>query len=192
MRRLATLVLALSGWAAFCAVELHAPLAVRVVVVFAFLCTCPGLALLRFVTPTDSLSHVTFAIALSVALDAIVSEAFAIGHAFQARDLLVVLAGATTFCALVTAGRDLGFRLRVVDGLIRIGRDSNSARSWKLGRKDVDALIRLVEGGAQSQDIAGGSGSIKVVRRPKVEPNRGGFGAEGRIGSNGSGEHSDD
>ncbi|MFC1438725.1 glycoside hydrolase family 16 protein [Streptacidiphilus sp. N1-10] len=110
-------LLAGSGWIALASTLLPAANPLRVLLVTAFLVVCPGAAAVRWAAPApDSRRRAStvletgcLAVAVSLAIAALVAEAFFLGHAFTATRVVATLAGLTT---LLVLARYLGPRLR--------------------------------------------------------------------------------
>ncbi|GAA4872687.1 family 16 glycosylhydrolase [Kitasatospora terrestris] len=106
--------LALSGWAALACTALPGPDLLRLAVTAAFLVVCPGLALVRLVhpftlrrgLPLDTLERAVLSVALSLALTALVAEAFYLARAFTVARATAALAVLTTLLVLVAAVLD--------------------------------------------------------------------------------------
>ncbi|MFC1420355.1 glycoside hydrolase family 16 protein [Streptacidiphilus cavernicola] len=115
-RGLADPVLALSGWAALVATLLPAAEPVRVLLVVVFLVLCPGAAAVRAGTPVSRpgarpgsdgreresarLEAAVLTVALSLAIGALVAEAFFLSRSFTAARALATLAAVTTLLVL--------------------------------------------------------------------------------------------
>ena len=103
-------VLALSGWVALGATLLPAAEPLRVLLVVLFLVFCPGAAAVRWAAPAPDrrnrlsalLETGILAVALSLAIGALVAEAFFLSHRFTSARALATLAVITTL--LVLAG----------------------------------------------------------------------------------------
>ena len=65
----------------------------RTLIVAAFLLVCPGLALLRLAGPLDALATVTFAIALSLAIEMLLALALAYTGLWSPAAAFIVLLG---------------------------------------------------------------------------------------------------
>ncbi len=79
------------GCLAIVVVAGRAPVPLRALLTFSFSGICPGLAAISTFAPRDRLERIVIAIALSLALDTIVTELLAIRHEFTALTSLVVL-----------------------------------------------------------------------------------------------------
>ena len=79
------------GCLAVVVVAVHAPVPLRALLTFSFSGICPGLAAISTFATRDRLERIVIAIALSLALDTIVTELLAIRHEFTALTSLVVL-----------------------------------------------------------------------------------------------------
>lgn len=102
--------LAVSGWAALATTALPAGSPVRVLVTFAFVLFCPGIATVRLVQvlllrvrarPMDLLESFVVAVGASLALGALVSEAFYLAQSFSTTRALAALAAITSVAALL-------------------------------------------------------------------------------------------
>ena len=110
-------VLAGSGWLALASMLLHAADPLRVLLVTLFLVVCPGAAAVRSAAPAQDSRHRpstlletgVLAVAVSLALGVLASEAFFLGHVFSAARVVAALAGLTT---LLVSARYCGPRLR--------------------------------------------------------------------------------
>jgi hypothetical protein len=107
--RFSTVLLPTSGWIALAATALPAQSPVRVVVAVAFLMVCPGAAVVvvadalmvrRGGRPYDRLAAAAIAVAVSLALGTLVSEAFALTGTFTVARCVIALATLTTGLAL--------------------------------------------------------------------------------------------
>ncbi|GAA1268234.1 hypothetical protein GCM10009665_66170 [Kitasatospora nipponensis] len=99
------LALALSGWAALLVTALPAGFPLRVVLLAAFLLLGPGAAAVRPVSPRrtdplDALEGLVLTVAVSLALLALVAEAFYLNHAFTVPRAVGALAALTTLLTL--------------------------------------------------------------------------------------------
>jgi|GEM_PF-3026062 uncharacterized membrane protein len=112
------LLLALSGWVAVAIVASHAPVPLRTIAVFGFSASGPGLALTAFLERRDRLERFVLAVALSLSVASLVSEAFALAHRFTAPTTLVTLAALTTVLVAVHARARLAGVLRRVGQLL--------------------------------------------------------------------------
>ena len=120
--RSSTVLLAASGWAALAATELPALSPLRIVVTLAFLGLCPGIAVLRIVAATrredegtamhDDTTHqdaarpepllgAALAVAVSLALATLVSEALFLAGGFTMPRCVMALSSLTTALALL-------------------------------------------------------------------------------------------
>lgn len=115
--RFSTVLLALSGWIALAATAMPTQSPVRVVVAVAFLMVCPGAAAVvvadalmvrRGGQPYGWLAAVVIAVAVSLALGTLVSEAFALTGMFTMVRCVIALAALTTALALVPRVAHLG------------------------------------------------------------------------------------
>ncbi len=79
------------GCLAIIAVAVRAPVPVRALLTFAFCGIFPGLAAISTFAPRDRLERIVIAIALSLAIDTIVTELLAMRHEFTALTSLVVI-----------------------------------------------------------------------------------------------------
>lgn len=107
---LLTALLAASGWIALAATTMPAQSPVRVVVAVVFLLVCPGAAVVLVADAVmvrrggrayGWLAAVVVAVAVSLALGTLVSEAFALTGTFTMVRCLVALAGLTTVLVVV-------------------------------------------------------------------------------------------
>lgn len=113
---------AIVGCLAVTVVALNGPIPLRVVLTLGFCAFCPGLAMTSTFAPRNRLERNVIAIALSLALDSIVTELLAIRHEFTPLTSLVVL----TFLVLAkSASTALGVSERF-DRLV--GRRSRSSK----------------------------------------------------------------
>ena len=102
------LALAASGWIALAATALPGGSPLRVLIAFAFMLTCPGAALVRLGNAAltrhgrtmDRLEAGVLTVTLSLAIGALVSEAFFITHSYTTTRATVTLAVITTLAAL--------------------------------------------------------------------------------------------
>ncbi|WP_283137686.1 hypothetical protein [Rhizohabitans arisaemae] len=107
------LLLAASGWLTLTVVQ-SAPGPVRLVASLTFLLLGPGFAVVAAIRPmlsrkgyvANPLEATALALALSVSLGVLVSETFFLLGRFEAADVLMVLAGLTTWAALWALVRD--------------------------------------------------------------------------------------
>lgn len=107
------LTLAASGWAALAATHLPDGTPVRILIAVAFMLTCPGGALVhlghniltRHNRPMDRLEGAVLTVTLSLALGALVSEAFFITGTYTLTRTTVTLAAITTLAALCPVPR---------------------------------------------------------------------------------------
>ena len=79
------------GCLAIVVVAGHAPVPLRALLTFGFSGICPGLAAVSTFARLDRLERIVIAVALSLALDTIVTELLAVRHEFTALTSLVVL-----------------------------------------------------------------------------------------------------
>jgi len=109
--RLSTVLLALSGWIALAATAMPGQSPVRIVVAVAFLMGCPGAAAVlaadalmvrRGGRPYGWLAAVVIAVAVSLAVGTLVSEAFALTGTFTMVRCVIALAALTTALALAS------------------------------------------------------------------------------------------
>ncbi len=108
--RVASLILALSGWIVLGIVTAQAPTPARTIAVFAFVLICPGAVLIRLLRLRDPLERVVLGLAIGLSLAALTSEVAALGHPTRARLVLAVLASVCTAAALAEVAR--GMRAR--------------------------------------------------------------------------------
>ncbi|MEY9930238.1 hypothetical protein ABH926_004883 [Catenulispora sp. GP43] len=110
-------LLALSGWIALAATAMPPESPVRVLVSVAFLFLCPGTAAVlladalmtrRGIRPYGTLASVVLAVAVSLALATLVSEAFALTGTFTMVRCLITLAALTTGLVLIPRLTHLG------------------------------------------------------------------------------------
>lgn len=102
------LALAASGWIALAATALPDGSPLRVTIAVVFILLCPGAALVRLGNaalarrgrPMDKLEAGTLTVALSLAVTALVSEAFFISHSYTSMRATITLAALTTIAAL--------------------------------------------------------------------------------------------
>ena len=114
----ARLGLFLSGWAALAATRLPGGSPPRVVIAFAFVLLCPGAAAVRLGDAVlrrsglriDRLETFVLSIALSLALGALVTEAFFLTSTYTTTRAMVVLAVFTSVGALCRLRRSGGRR----------------------------------------------------------------------------------
>jgi uncharacterized membrane protein len=107
------LTLAASGWAALAATLLPDGTPVRVLIAVAFMLTCPGgalvqlghAALTRHNRPMDRLEAGVLTVTLSLALGALVSEAFFVTGTYTLTRATIALAAITTLAALCPVPR---------------------------------------------------------------------------------------
>lgn len=101
--------LAAAGWLALAATALPAGSPPRVIVTFAFVLICPGAATVRLAQavlrkagsrPMDPLESFVLAVALSLSLGALVSEALFLAQGFTTARAIFVLAVFTSIAAL--------------------------------------------------------------------------------------------
>jgi uncharacterized membrane protein len=105
--------LAASGWIALAATHLPQGSPLRALIAFTFMLTCPGgavvrlgkAALARHNRPMDRLEAGVLTVALSLAIGALVSEAFFISHSYTVTRATIVLAAITTTAALCPVPR---------------------------------------------------------------------------------------
>lgn len=111
------ILLAVSGWIALAATALPAQSPLRVVVSVVFLLVCPGAAAVlladalmagRGVRPYGALASVVLAVAVSLALATLVSEAFTLTGTFTMARCVITLAALTTGLALIPRLTHLG------------------------------------------------------------------------------------
>ncbi len=79
------------GCLAIVVVAMRAPVPLRALLTFSFTGICPGWVAISTFAPRDRLERIVIAIALSLALDTIVTELLAICHEFTALTSIVVL-----------------------------------------------------------------------------------------------------
>jgi uncharacterized membrane protein len=97
-----SVTLAVSGWVALAATWLPAGSGVRSVAVAIFLLSCPGTALVRRFWPgKDRLERAVLAVALSIAVSVLVTEAQTFAGLWQPRWSIAILALLTTVLATV-------------------------------------------------------------------------------------------
>ncbi|MBR7828815.1 hypothetical protein KDK95_21075 [Actinospica sp. MGRD01-02] len=102
------LTLAASGWIALAATALPEGSPLRALIAVAFMLVCPGAALVRLGNaaltrrgrPMDRLEAGVLAVTLSLAVGALVSEAFFITHTYTLTRTTIVLAAITSVAAL--------------------------------------------------------------------------------------------
>lgn len=107
--RPSTALLAASGWAALAATALPALSPPRVAVTLAFLAVCPGTAVLRIAAKTghedaarpEPLLAAALAVAVSLALATLVSEALFLAGGFTMPRCVMALSSLTTVLALL-------------------------------------------------------------------------------------------
>lgn len=107
------LALAASGWIALAATGLPDGSPLRVLIAFAFILTCPGAAVVRLGNAAlarhdramDRLEAGVLTVTLSLALGALVSEAFFISHSYTTTGATTALAAITTLAALCPVPR---------------------------------------------------------------------------------------
>jgi uncharacterized membrane protein len=107
------LTLAASGWTALAATHLPDGTPLRVLIAVAFMLTCPGgalvqlgnTALTRHNRPMDRLEAGVLTVTLSLALGALVSEAFFITGTYTLTRTTITLAAITTLAALCPVPR---------------------------------------------------------------------------------------
>jgi hypothetical protein len=95
----ASTALAVAGWLVLAATLLVGQ-PVRTIVVFAFVLSGPGIAVIRLLPLRDPLEKAVLALALGMSLGALVAEAAAIAHVIQPTLALAILAGFCTLAAL--------------------------------------------------------------------------------------------
>ncbi|MGV9595286.1 hypothetical protein ACWDR1_01325 [Streptosporangium sandarakinum] len=101
-------LLALTGWLALLVTHVADPSFLRVTVTIVFMLTCPGAAVLALARPLfgrrdhagDATESTALALALSVAIGMIVSEAFFMSGTFTTDRAMIALASITTVAAL--------------------------------------------------------------------------------------------
>ena len=106
--RISTLTLAASGWLALASTALPAISTLRVLLTLAFILLCPGIAILRIAAVTapkhtdgyEPLLRATLAVAASLSLVTLVSEAFFLTGSFTMQRCVMALAALTTALAL--------------------------------------------------------------------------------------------
>lgn len=106
--RISTVTLAISGWLALAATALPALSIPRVLLSLAFILLCPGTAILRIVAATapertdgyEPLLRATLAVAASLSVATLVSEAFFLAGSFTTQRCVMALAALTTALAL--------------------------------------------------------------------------------------------
>jgi uncharacterized membrane protein len=91
--------LALMGWLVL-ALTLLVGQPVRTIVVFAFVLTGPGIAIIRLLPLRNPLEQAVLALALGMSLATLVAEAAAIAHILRPTLVLAILAGFCTAAAL--------------------------------------------------------------------------------------------
>jgi len=104
--------LALSGWVALAATRLPAGSPPRVIVALAFVLLCPGAAAVRLGDAVlrraglriDRLEAFVLSVALSLAVGALVTEAFFLTATYTTTRAMVALAAFTTVAALCPVG----------------------------------------------------------------------------------------
>jgi hypothetical protein len=115
--RFAPVLLAASGWIALAATALPPASPIRVLVSVAFLLLGPGTAAVLLANtlmvkhgtqPYRGLAALTVAVAVSLALGTLVSEAFALTGTFTMARSVIVLAALTTGLALIPSMTRLG------------------------------------------------------------------------------------
>ena len=104
------LILAASGWLALAATALPDGSPLRVTIAFAFMLVCPGAAVVRLAAAAlergrarrtiDPLEAGVLTVAVSLAIGALVGEAFFLSHSFTTTRAIVVLAAITSAAAL--------------------------------------------------------------------------------------------
>ena len=87
------LVIAVSAVGAALLTTFHVNSPIRVALAFWFMGFCPGMAFVGALKLKGALSQITFAIALSVALDVLVSEALIYAGRWSAETGIILLAG---------------------------------------------------------------------------------------------------
>jgi uncharacterized membrane protein len=106
--RIPTATLAASGWLALASTALPALSILRVLLSLAFILLCPGTAILRIVAATapsrtdgyETLLRATLAVAASLSVVTLVSEAFFLTGSFTTQRCVMALAALTTALAL--------------------------------------------------------------------------------------------
>ncbi|MFN8052391.1 MAG: hypothetical protein U0Q22_13175 [Acidimicrobiales bacterium] len=104
----ATVALALSGWIAAAAFALPPGSAVRFLVTWGFIFTCPGLALTAFARLRDPLERAVYSLAGSGALAALVSMFFVLVDRGSAMSTVLTLAALTSVGAVLAGRRETG------------------------------------------------------------------------------------
>lgn len=94
---------ALSGWVVVALELAHAPTASRTAATFLFAFFAPGLAVVLVLKSRDFLEQVVLSIALSLAIDVLVTESLALAHRFTGLLASLVLASLTSAISLVAA-----------------------------------------------------------------------------------------
>lgn len=89
-------LLAASGWLAL-TLSLSSHGFLRAFAVFAFVYSCPGLALVRLVSFRDPLERLVLSVALSIAVSTMLTALLAIAHVLTAASGLAAAAALTTF-----------------------------------------------------------------------------------------------
>jgi uncharacterized membrane protein len=100
----ASSALAVVGWLVL-AVTLLVGQPIRTIVVFAFVLTGPGIAIIRLLPLRDPLEKAVLALALGMSLAALVAEAVAIAHVLRPTLALAILAALCTAAALTEMTR---------------------------------------------------------------------------------------
>ena len=110
---ISTAVLAASGWLALAATRLPAASAGRITVALLFLLICPGAEVMRVVTATrrgrdgyEPLLTAALAVAVSLAVATLASEAFFLAGAYTMTRCVCALAAFTSLVALTAAFLD--------------------------------------------------------------------------------------
>lgn len=109
--RMSTITLAASGWLALASTTLPALSVLRVVLSLTFILLCPGTAVLRLAAATapernagyEPLLRATLAVAASLCVATLVSEAFFLTGSFTMQRCVMALAALTTALALAPA-----------------------------------------------------------------------------------------
>lgn len=96
LKAIGGVMLALSGWVVLAFVLLKVPVPARLASVFAFAFFCPGYAIMRFSRSRSIIEQLVFSIAVSLALEILVSEGFSLVHRFSAVAILATMAAITT------------------------------------------------------------------------------------------------
>jgi uncharacterized membrane protein len=106
-RQYVPLLLAVSGWVVLGITAIGGDNPVRVIAVYAFALTAPGVALVRLLPLRDFLERAVLAVALGMSLAALIAEAFAIGHILGPTLVLVSLATICSAAALTEITRGM-------------------------------------------------------------------------------------